>query len=214
MHGRVQMWRDGLPLFDVDNLVVNAATVAAANLAAGITAGNAVAMIGYGSGNATPSLNDNGLSGAAAYYNAIGTHSFPNAGSVLFNFSLTATDYGAITGINIQEIGLFGNTGVLGLPISIGIVTSVWAASHSYLVGNLIKDTNNNVQRCTTAGTSGSGAHPAWATSVGATTADGGVVWTMVSTSAAPQPMWTHALVPSFTFTGAANYVGSWTVTF
>lgn len=53
-----------------------------------------------------------------------------------------------------------------------------WAGTTAFVVGNIIVDSNGNLQRCTTAGTSGGGA-PAWATTVGATTADGApLVWT------------------------------------
>ncbi|MGH7119749.1 MAG: hypothetical protein ACREFP_12290, partial [Acetobacteraceae bacterium] len=84
----------------------------------------------------------------------------------------------------------------------------------SYSAGALIKDSNSNVQRCTSAGTSGSGSHPAWATTIGNTTADGGATWTTVAASTAPAGMWTHALVPQFVFNGAANYSGTYSLQF
>lgn len=54
----------------------------------------------------------------------------------------------------------------------------VWQASHAYLAGNTITDTNGFIQVVTTAGTSGSPSHPAWNTTIGGTTTDGGVTWT------------------------------------
>ncbi len=93
-----------------------------------------------------------------------------------------------------------------GLPVQIkGTVrqlplltapSSGWAASTAYTVGNTITDAYNNVQECTTAGTSGTTA-PAWPVStapstgvgsasippvVGQTTKDGTVVWTLTGT--------------------------------
>ena len=52
-----------------------------------------------------------------------------------------------------------------------------WAASTVYALGTLIKDTNSNIQRVTTAGTSG-GAQPVWNVNPGGTTADNTVTWT------------------------------------
>lgn len=214
MRGHIRVLRNGIPLFETTNLVVNGAYTAAANLAAGVTSGNAVTVLGFGSGTITPSVNDAALSGSSQYFNKITSYSFPAAGSVLFNFQITATDYGAVNGINIQEIGLFGTTNAVSIPASIGIVTGTWVASTVYNVGTIIKDNNNNIQRVTTAGTSGSGQHPAWNTVLNGTTTDNSVTWTMAAGSTPSVPMWAHALVPSFTFTGSANYTGSWTLTF
>lgn len=50
----------------------------------------------------------------------------------------------------------------------------IWQASTVYAVGDLVVDTNGNLQACTTAGTSGATA-PVWGTS--GTTADNSVVW-------------------------------------
>lgn len=52
-----------------------------------------------------------------------------------------------------------------------------WNASKSVPLGRCIRDKNRNVQRCTTAGTSGS-TQPTWSTTTGATTADGAATWT------------------------------------
>jgi phage tail sheath protein FI len=63
-----------------------------------------------------------------------------------------------------------------------GITT--WAASHPYLVGDLITDANGHVQRCTTAGTSGATEPSPWPTTLGTTTdeaAPSTVVWTLVA---------------------------------
>ena len=40
------------------------------------------------------------------------------------------------------------------------------------------------------------------------------VVWLYLAGSGAPSPMIAHATVPTFAFTGAASYAGSWSLTF
>jgi hypothetical protein len=54
-----------------------------------------------------------------------------------------------------------------------------WASSTAYPQSAEIKDSNGNIEVATTPGTSGSAAHPTWATSQGSTTADGSVTWTL-----------------------------------
>jgi len=209
-------WRRGKLLWERDNLFVNAGLPALANLLAGVTAGEYALAVGFGSGNTAPTVADTDLNLAPKYYNAVGTHSFPSSGAVLFNYAIGLTDYGA-TGITVQEIGLFGNSGSVALPAAVGSTYSTWAASSPYVGGNLIVDSNGNIQRCTTAGNSGTSA-PGWAVTIGGTTNDnvggGTAVWTLVALHTAPTPMLAHAVVPSFAFTGAAAYQGTWTFTF
>jgi len=205
-------WRRGRLLWERDNLFVNAGLPALASLLAGATTGEYALAVGFGSGSAAPTLNDTDLGTAPKYYNAVGTHIFPSSGAVTFNYSVGTTDYGA-TGIAIQEVGLFANAASVTLPAAIATANSTWAASHSYSIGNLIVDSNGNIQRCTTAGTS-AGAAPAWSTTLSGTTADNSVVWTLVAMHTAPAPMLARAVVPSFAFTGAAAYQGTWTFTF
>jgi hypothetical protein len=57
------------------------------------------------------------------------------------------------------------------------------ADSTVYSVGEFVIDTNNNIQKCTTAGTTGL-AGPTFNTVLGQTTADGSVVWTLEYTGA------------------------------
>jgi hypothetical protein len=52
-----------------------------------------------------------------------------------------------------------------------------WQKSHAYTLGALIGDANVNIQKVTTAGTSGA-VEPAWNATVGGTTTDGTVTWT------------------------------------
>jgi hypothetical protein len=61
--------------------------------------------------------------------------------------------------------------------VSFAPLANVWQASHAYVAWKEILDSNGNVQFVKTAGTSGSGSHPTWATTQGATTTDGTVTW-------------------------------------
>ncbi len=210
--GIVRLYENDELIWEGRNLFVNAGLPALANLVAGITAGQFVSAIGYGSGAAIPSLTDSSLTSTPSYYNSIGGHSFPSAGSVQFSYSLLVTDYAA-SGITIQELGLFANSPNVALPAAQGTGNPVWAASATEATGSLIVDGNGNIQRCTTAGTTGTGA-PAWATTLGGTTSDGNVTWTLVAFHQAPTPLIAHVVVPAFAYTGGANYSGTWTVTF
>jgi hypothetical protein len=59
------------------------------------------------------------------------------------------------------------------------VTTAAWQVSHAYSVGNLVVDKNGFIEKCTTAGTSGSGAGgPGWSAVWGATTTDNTVIWT------------------------------------
>lgn len=212
-NGIVRIFSRGALLWECRNLFVNAGLPALANLMAGVTTGQYALAVGFGSGATAPTVNDTDLGTAPKYYNAVGAHTFPNSGSVQFNYALAATaDYGAL-GITVQEVGLFANGAAAAMPAAIGTANSAWAASTAWTAGNLIVDANGNVQRCTAAGTSGATA-PAWAAALNATTTDGTAVWTLVALHAAPAPMMAHAVVPAFVFNGAANYQGTWTFTF
>jgi hypothetical protein len=92
-------------IWEGQNLFVNAGLPALANLIAGVTTGQFVTAIGFGSGPASPTVTDTALTANPAYYNAIVSHSFPSSGSVQFNYALAPADYGAL-GITIQELGL------------------------------------------------------------------------------------------------------------
>lgn len=49
---------------------------------------------------------------------------------------------------------------------------------------------------------------------IGAFTWDNAVAWQLLTGITSPAPMIAHALVPAFTFGGAANYSGTWSLTF
>ena len=211
-HGLVKLYGQGRLLWQGRNLFVNTGLPPLANLIAGITAGQSVSAMGFGSGPAAPTIADAGLSTAPAYYNAIGSYSFPSSGSVQFNYSLQTTDYGA-SGMTIQELGLFANSTSITMPAAIGTTNPPWSASLPRTVGAIVIDSNANLQRCTTAGTSGSSA-PAWSTSLNTTTADGTAIWTLIALHIAPGPLIAHVSVPAFAYNGTGNYSGTWTLTF
>jgi hypothetical protein len=210
--GIVKLYKRDRVIWERRNLFVNTGLPPLANLIAGVTAGQSVSVMGFGSGASAPTAADAGLTAAPAYYNAIGSYSFPSSGSVEFNYSLQVSDYGA-AGMTIQELGLFANSTGAAMPAAIGSANPSWSASLSFTVGTIITDANNNLQRCTTAGTSGSTA-PTWSTVLSATTVDGSAVWTLVAQHTSPGPMIAHVSVPAFAYTGTGNYSGTWTLTF
>jgi hypothetical protein len=210
--GIVRLYRRGLLLWERDNLFVNTGLPALANLIAGVTTGQYITAIGFGSGTAAPAPGDTGLGATPAYYNAIGGHNFPSSGSVQFNYSLLTNDYAA-SGITIQELGLFANSSGVTVPAALGTSYPSWTSTMAETVGGMIVDPNGNIQRCTTAGTTGA-SMPAWSTTFNGTTTDGGVTWTLVAFHSAPGPMLAHVAVPAFAYTGAGNYSGTWTLTF
>lgn len=211
--GIVRIFSRGELLYECRNLFVDSGLPALANLLAGVTTGQYALAVGYGSGNAAPSVDDTDLGLAPKYYNAVGGHTFPGSGSVQFAYALTASVDFAATGISVQEVGLFANSAAVVLPTAVGTDNPTWTASAVKAGGALLVDANGNVQRCTTAGITG-GAPPAWATTLNATTTDGSAVWTLVALHTAPGPMLAHALVPAFAFNGSADYQGTWTFTF
>jgi hypothetical protein len=64
----------------------------------------------------------------------------------------------------------------------VGQIATAWAATHAYVVNDIVRPTTSNgfIYRCTVAGTSG-GAQPSFPTTpIGATVTDGGVTWLLV----------------------------------
>jgi hypothetical protein len=69
---------------------------------------------------------------------------------------------------------------MLGVPVAlIGFDPGIgWKATTAYTVAQFITDPSGDIQRVTTAGTSGGSEPASWSTVFGATTTDGGVTWT------------------------------------
>lgn len=199
-------------------MIVNSGLTAMANLVGGTTSGEYVLAVGFGSGSRAAAMGDTGLSATPTYYKAIDSGTIGPAGgvasgSVVFGYSLLTTDYAA-NPITIAELGFFGNTGGALFPAAVGTANPAWATGTSYSVGNMIVDSNGNIQRCTTAGTSSGGAHPVWPTTVGQTVADGlgTLFWTCVAVHTAPTPMISHLVVPSFPYSGGGDFSGTYTI--
>ncbi|HCV42629.1 MAG TPA: hypothetical protein DGH68_04025 [Bacteroidetes bacterium] len=58
------------------------------------------------------------------------------------------------------------------------LVPDMWYGNHGYSVGDKVVDSNNNIQECTIAGTSGVADSVVWNAIVGGTTTDNSVTWT------------------------------------
>jgi hypothetical protein len=117
--GIVRLFTRGRLVWECESLFVNSGLPLLANLIAGVTTGQYIAAIGFDSKAITPTATDTSLATTPTYYNAIGAHSFPSSGSVLFNYSLLTTDYGADDMIT-QELGLFANSSAVSLPVAAG----------------------------------------------------------------------------------------------
>lgn len=84
-------------------------------------------------------------------------------------------------GSTIENFGIVGPTQET-LGVKVNTNSQSWADTTYYSSLDAIIDDNGNLQKVTTGGKSGyygSGSHPTWATSLGSTTADGTVVWTV-----------------------------------
>jgi hypothetical protein len=106
-------------------------------------------------------------------------------------------------GVTIENWGIQPPT--TALTPSLGPAFNAnWQANTFYSIASVIIDTNGNLQQVTTYGTAGSSA-PTWATSVGNTTVDGSVTWTMVQTAA--QLTWQSGFsyVPPVVITSVAS---------
>ncbi len=74
--------------------------------------------------------------------------------------------------------------------------SGTWAADTVENLGTTITDSNGNIQQVTTQGTTGA-TEPTWATTVGATTSDNTVVWTMVAPYTTNGNQITFAVAPA-----------------
>lgn len=112
------------------------------------------------------------ISGGLAVYETAVADS--NA-SLLFWWKLNETSGTVATDSHGTNNGTYMGTYTLDQHPAVQYVP--YAASTAFILGQLVVDSNGNLQNVTTAGTSGSAA-PTWNTSVSGTTTDGSVVWT------------------------------------
>ncbi len=81
-------------------------------------------------------------------------------------------------GTNLYGWGLAAPANGPGLTVAaLASPYPAWVASTYYSTSLIIEDSNSNLQKLTTDGTTGASA-PTWATATGATTVDGSAVWT------------------------------------
>ena len=112
-----------------------------------------------------------------------------------FGMAVAGTEQVDILGVdNVDGGGHFASLNVLASNVTATRITTAWASA-TYTLGQLIVDSNKNVQQVTTAGTSG-GSAPSWNATVGGSTTDGGVTW---------KNLGSHDLV----FSLPANYAGA-----
>lgn len=93
---------------DEPNLIVNGSKLVHSRMLAGDVTGRSVAQIGYGTSGTAPAAGNTALTGA--FTKAIDSHSYPDAASVQFSFSLAS---GEDNGMAILEFGLICTDGTL-----------------------------------------------------------------------------------------------------
>lgn len=202
---------------ETDNLVVLEGTEDVARLCAG-SGGFPISSIGFGSGSGAPATSDVSPLTTPAYYRAVDSNvvsiaTLPAKITVSWSINVsTPKDFGA-EDIVVSEIGLLTNPAAVQLPAAVGNSSlAAWIATHAYVLDDTVLDSNSNVQVVTTAGTSG-GSTPTWATTVGATTVDGTVTWTMRAASTAPGRLFARALMPLGTMDTTVGFQSTWILT-
>lgn len=100
----LEVWRRGelIEVYEDENLVVDASKQQLARLIGGDVANRSITKIGFGTSGTAPVGGNIGLTGA--YVKALGTVTYPVAGSVQFAFTLGTTE---ANGLSIMEFGLF-----------------------------------------------------------------------------------------------------------
>lgn len=202
---------------ETDNLVVLEGTEDVARLCAA-SGGFPISAIGFGSGITAPNVSDVFPLDAPAYYKAVDSRvvsiaSLPAKITVSWSINVnTPKDYAA-EDINVSEIALLTNPLGSALPsVDSNGSLATWSGPQAYIVGDTVVDANGNVQSVTTAGTSG-GSTPTWATTIGATTADGSVVWTMRAGQGAGFRLFARALMPLGSQTTTVGFQSTWVLT-
>lgn len=97
-----------LEAYEDKNLIVASGQTNVAKLLGGDAAGTKVSKIAMGTGTATPALSDTGLTNT--FSKAIDGVTYPTSNSVLFNWSIDATDS---NGVTLTEFGLLNDNNVL-----------------------------------------------------------------------------------------------------
>jgi hypothetical protein len=107
----LRMWRHGTLVEDVrlPNLVVAGSKLIHAQLVGGVTAGNSITQVGFGSNPLAPIPGNNGLS-VDAYIKALDAISYPAPNQVSFDISLAAVEG---NGLSLSEYGLLTAAGAL-----------------------------------------------------------------------------------------------------
>lgn len=82
--------------------------------------------------------------------------------------------------------------------------TVAWQNAHAYSAGFRRKDSNGNMQTVTTGGTS-AGSEPVWSTTVGGTTTDNTVIWTMSGLTDYVQTLPNFGFIEKATVTGVSG---------
>ncbi len=135
--GEVRLYRGGVEFFRGPNLFVNAGLPALAKLMAGVSTGEYVIAVGFGDGSQAPAVTDTDLTGPTKYYKPVSNSVADGNGNVEFAWQLVGTagaapsdlggdairardsvagiDFGAF-GMDVSEIGLFGNLENVRLP--------------------------------------------------------------------------------------------------
>lgn len=91
-------------------------------------------------------------------------------------------------------------------------VTVYYTVSSSDISGTtyqqIVTDSNGNLQACTTGGTSNSSA-PSWATTIGSTTTDNTVTWTMIGTANQLPCLFSRTYAYGYHTSGATNHLST-----
>lgn len=115
--------------YRAENLVVNLGRKNVARILGGDSTGKAITKIGVGDGTSAPAKTDTDLTNK--FVKNIGSVSYPTENSVQFSFEIGTGD---ANGINITELGLYNDSGVLfsrktRQPIaktSAVVITGIW----------------------------------------------------------------------------------------
>lgn len=100
--------------------------------------------------------------------------------SVLYADQFPGANCGARSVAAMEAVGYI-NFGAVTSPPDCGdsVLSTAWAPNASIAQGSYIFDTNGGLEEATTAGATGASPPASWPTTVGATTNDGTVVWTL-----------------------------------